>query len=465
MKNTGKATPQATCTYLGVENSWVRKLGKTNLSVGALGFGTYRVDQGDPAHEQALRRVLDGGHVNLIDTACNYTGGQSEELIGRVFGEFIASGKGLREAFVFVTKAGYLTDELLAHARAGGVPEDSISKLGEDHWHSFDPLALDEAIPRSLDRLGLTCIDVFLIHNPEYFLKSREAEPLMQLRDDFYRRVEAAFECLEKWVQKGAIGSYGISSNTLGFPPEDRHGTSLERFVLAAENVASKNHHFRVVQAPLNLLERDVLTTLSNTDMGVLTNRPLNAIENGSVYRLSQDFSLREAMEFRERARALRHLERVFKRGYASQCSGLEIRTVFFVNELARGLGTFPTRVSLADYMTYTHMPRIRRLFTELDAVLANAEGFSQWRDQYWSSLLAFVRSAMAQLEQRDMEKLAPIFRALEEQLPEKLQETNWAQRAWWFCSTQPGVSSVLVGARQPKYVEDIHDLALRWDE
>ena len=61
----------------------MRPLGNTGLDVHPLGFGCYRIADGNPVHESALREYLNRGG-NLIDTSANYTDGLSEQLIGRV---------------------------------------------------------------------------------------------------------------------------------------------------------------------------------------------------------------------------------------------------------------------------------------------------------------------------------------------------------------------------------------------
>ena len=460
---TGRATPEGTRAHLKHGVPWSRVLGKTALATGALGFGTYRMDRGNPAHEAALRHVFQGGCVNLIDTASNYTGGQSEELIGHVLGDEIRQGRLSREGLILVTKAGYLTDALLQRARDGAVPSDSISQLGEDHWHSFHPSVLDAAIQQSITRLGVECIDIFLLHNPEYFLIERQGTDSGSVRTEFYDRIAEAFECLEKWVEAGVLGAYGVSSNTLGFGPEAPTGVSSVELQRTAHRVAGERHHLRVVQCPLNVFETLALPEIEETQLAVLTNRPLNAIENGTVYRLAESYSMREAMTFRERARELRRLENSFKAKFQSRCASVDARRVFFANELGHGLTRFPSRVSLDDYMIYNHTPLLRSTFECLDKLLGNQPGYLSWRDSYWRALRVFVEAATAQLEQRDLQKIAPICEQVFGDLPTQLEEASLAQKAWWYCVSRPGVTTALAGAREPKYVQEMHRLAELW--
>ena len=54
-----------------------------------------------------------------------------------------------------------------------------------------------------LERLNVECIDVYLLHNPEYFLEGAiKNYDVLEARRQYYRRIEAAFQFLEKEVEK-----------------------------------------------------------------------------------------------------------------------------------------------------------------------------------------------------------------------------------------------------------------------
>ena len=69
-----------------------------------IGFGCYRISRHAREHYQALSRALVCG-CNLIDTAANYTNGDSEQVIGEVLAEHPE-----HDAFI-ITKAGYVQGE------------------------------------------------------------------------------------------------------------------------------------------------------------------------------------------------------------------------------------------------------------------------------------------------------------------------------------------------------------------
>jgi len=130
-------------------------------------------------------------------------------------------------------------------------------------------------------------IDVLLLHNPEYFLSDAahhpDGRPLEETRAAFYDRLNRAFRYLDGAVAAGRIGAYGISSNTCVSPPDDPEATSVTRMFEASGG------RMGVLQLPYNLCETGALlerntpegTALDAAparDLGVLVNRPLNAI-------------------------------------------------------------------------------------------------------------------------------------------------------------------------------------------
>jgi aryl-alcohol dehydrogenase-like predicted oxidoreductase len=92
----------------------------------------------EPDAERVLRRSIDMG-FSLIDTADAYGGGRMEHLVGTVAKD--------HPELVVVTKAG-------------------IDRTTDPHRKTFDPTYLRGAVERSLKRLRLEAIPVFLLHHP-----------------------------------------------------------------------------------------------------------------------------------------------------------------------------------------------------------------------------------------------------------------------------------------------------------
>lgn len=271
-------------------NHFLRPLGTTGLRCYPLGFGCYRVMDGNATHEQALREYLARGG-NLIDTSANYGDGRSEILVGQVLRDFPG------DRVIVVTKGGYIQGKNMALALRRQFPE--VVEYGQGLWHSIHPEFLETQITMSAERMQRPYIDVYLLHNPEYYLEDQahrkgvgESE-----RQEFYRRVKEAFRFLEAKVAEGKIGWYGISSNNFGMPVSVSTMTSVERCWQAAEDLTPA-HHFRVVQLPMNLCEsggalehnnsgKTVLEYCRAHGIGVLINRPLNAFSRNRMVRLA----------------------------------------------------------------------------------------------------------------------------------------------------------------------------------
>lgn len=289
-------------------------LGKINLMVSRLGFGTYRCHHGIKSHHEALLLALERG-CNIIDTSANYTDGNAEVLIGDIFNQQIVWGNLEREQVVVVSKTGYIQGENMEVAlerERNSNPFPEVVKYQPELWHCMHPDFIEDQITRSLARMHLDTLDIYLLHNPEYFLNHahRDGTPVREdTEKEFYDRIRRAFFRMEKLVDEGLFRYYGISSN--GFPLAEKsfEHVSLARIWKAYEDaclqrgLSTKAGHFAVIQLPFNWLEHSAVTLKNNLfqkqhysvlelskhlHLGVLVNRPLNAIYNNRLLRLAE---------------------------------------------------------------------------------------------------------------------------------------------------------------------------------
>ena len=288
---------------------------RAGTSFGRIGFGSYRVDDRTPAHRIALERALDGG-CTLIDTSTNYTDGGSESLVGAVLAGRESRAPGSRGRVLVVSKIGYVQGrnlDLALERERRGDPFPEMVRYMDGCWHCIHPEFLRDQLERSLRRLRAERLDVCLLHNPEYFLSDaahRGVPDLERTRAEFYRRVQSSFAFFEEQVERGVLTAYGVSSNTVVGPAAGAETTSLGRFLDAARAAGGAAHHFRVVQWPMNLFEggaaleantghpappgrasggvaQTALEAARAAGLEVLVNRPLNAILEGRLLRLS----------------------------------------------------------------------------------------------------------------------------------------------------------------------------------
>ncbi len=185
-------------------------------------------DWGNQDHDDSIRiihRALDAG-INFIDTADVYSGGESEEIVGKA----LAGGR--REHVVLATKV---------HGTMG---EDCNEFGNSRRW-------IVKEVENSLRRLGTDWIDLYQIHRPEADTQ-----------------IDETLGALTDLIRAGKVRYIGSST----FPASQ---------IVEAQWVAEKRGRERFVceQPPYSLLvreiENDVLPTAHRYGMGVIPWSPL----------------------------------------------------------------------------------------------------------------------------------------------------------------------------------------------
>jgi aryl-alcohol dehydrogenase-like predicted oxidoreductase len=458
-------------------------LGRTGLTACRLGFGGYRVNDESPVHRTALERALAGG-VNLIDTSTNYTDGASERLVGRVLDEAVRQGRLRREEIIVVSKIGYVQGANLTLARereAAGRPFPEMVQYQAGCWHCVHPEFLQDQLRRSLERLRLETLDVCLLHNPEYFLSdaARRGEGgIDAVREEFYRRLAAAFRFFEAQVAAGTLGWYGVSSNTVANAGADPESTSLSRMLAAAREAGGSGHHFAVIQLPVNLFEsravlersdppdpaaslrRTVLELASAEGLGVLVNRPLNAASGPGVVRLA-DFAPAPVGGVDRQLEVVRRLEAEYRREIAAHLrAGPDSDTPESVLSWADQLRILRDRRPSVTYWEQIEW-QVRGLTARVTGALDRGitgdlvERWREWRDQYLSELDRLLDEFRAEAAGRSQTQSRAVAGVVDPLLPPERRGASLSQKALWVLASTPGVSTVLVGMRRPAYVED----------
>jgi aryl-alcohol dehydrogenase-like predicted oxidoreductase len=253
-------------------------------------FGTYRVSNLNPQHIEALKEAIESG-ITLIDTSTNYLDGGAEKAVALALRSFDDEQ---REKIEIISKFGYIQNTTLARHKES--PFEDVVEYSENCYHSIAKSFLQDQLSLSLERLEMTKIDCYLIHNPEYYLldainKGIEKDERL---DEMYRRIEDCFIALEEEAIEGRIASYGISSNSFAKAKNDIEFLPYEDLITLAENAAKylklDKHHFTTIELPINLLEREGLKCAKwakKNGLRVMSNRPLNAMQDGLMLRLA----------------------------------------------------------------------------------------------------------------------------------------------------------------------------------
>ncbi|MEN3335707.1 MAG: hypothetical protein V7641_5072 [Blastocatellia bacterium] len=250
-------------------------------AVSSIGLGTYLGhwdERTDRMYQEAIRRAIELG-CNVIDSAINYRFQRSERAIGAALKQLVDAKRAARDEVIITTKGGFIPfdNEPPRDPRAwivdnlidtGAARADEI--VGGSHCMS--PGYLDNQLSRSLENLGLACVDVYYIHNPETQLQA-------VARDEFNKRIRAAFAFLEEAAAAGRIGFYGTATwNGYRQPPTARDYLSLAELVGIARELAGDQHHFRVIQLPYNLAMPEAFTEANQIIEGELLS-PLMAAD------------------------------------------------------------------------------------------------------------------------------------------------------------------------------------------
>ena len=501
-KITGYATSQTTQAFAdrmnaqnpSFEANAYRRLTGTDLITSKIGYGTYRVHDQNETQAETLETAIEAG-CNLIDTSSNYTDGGSETLIGNVLQKMISANKIKREEIILVSKVGYMQGQNLEQAQqreASGNPWEDVVKYMEGCWHCIHPDFLIDQWTRSTERLGLETIDVYLLHNPEYFLSDAKNRSSLSswevIRDTFYDRVYRAFVQMEQFVADGKIRYYGISSNTFPSSQTDFEYVSLNRVYEAAAKAAETVYgdhavsHFKVIQLPYNLLESEALTEANNEingirgtifeaakslGLGVLVNRPLNAFKNNRMTRLAQyehrpNADYPQMMSLAEGAltQIETRLESTLKSWGIFDSVQNQVNVHLFY-DVAQQLGGFMPRVQDRNHweqILQQHLiPQINAYLRQTGIACMNQHQ-TEWEDllaQYVQALNTLFVIITEIFNSVEAEKVEPISQALNQHLSDDQGALSLSQRALNFVTSSPGVSVVLNGMKREEYVED----------
>jgi aryl-alcohol dehydrogenase-like predicted oxidoreductase len=269
----GRATPEATARYAArfpqaASGHFRQAAGK--LTVSSIGIGTYLGEPDDATDRRYTEAVVAAGEggINLIDTAINYRLQRSERSVGAALAALVQRGFA-REEFLICTKAGFLTPD-------ADMPEDINEYFAREYvepgimrpeeiaagCHCMAPKFLANQLERSRHNLGLACIDVFYLHNPETQLS--EVSP-----EEFRRRIRGAFAFLESAVAQQKIAAYGLATwNAFREDKTSPTYLSLDEMASIAREIAGDAHHFRFAQLPFNLAMPQALTKANQLVQG-----------------------------------------------------------------------------------------------------------------------------------------------------------------------------------------------------
>ncbi len=446
-----------------------------------IGFGSYRIDNRIEEHFNSLKKAIDSG-ITTIDTSANYSDGRSEILIGNILNDLVENGSMKREDFFLITKGGYMQGNNYNFAlkkKEQGIPFPEVVEFDNGLWHCIHPFFLEDQINRQLYRLDQAdkgYIDVYLLHNPEYFLKNarKNAYDKKEAAEEYYKRIKAAFEFLEEKVREGKIKYYGISSNTFVESSICFDFTSLERVYDIAVNI-TESHHFKIIQLPFNLIEsgafyernqqentKTVLEFANERGITVIVNRPLNAITETGLVRLADfradQFSREELLKYLE---VVVSIEEDFLTGAEANLylepKDLKIlkSNLNFGEMLKNSWERFGSIEHLNDYIEFSFSYRLHGLIDFFEDKVKD-EHYSEIFDKYVKFVFKVLNLITNYYKEKANLRAKNFHTIIDKHLEKEFHHLTLSQKAVLVINSVPGVDCVLVGARKEVYVDDI---------
>lgn len=197
-----------------------RTLGKTGEKISTIGMGTWKMgDARNPRKRReqidSLRRGIELG-MNLIDTAEYYADGKAEQLVGEAV-------RGTKRDDIFIT-----------------------TKVWPTHLRHDDVL---DACSRSIRRLGVEQIDLYLIHWPN---------PRVPIRE--------TMGAMEKLVRDGLVRHIGVSNFSVDQAREAQD--ALTKNELASNQVEYSMTHRTIENDVLPYCEKERITVMAYSPLG-----------------------------------------------------------------------------------------------------------------------------------------------------------------------------------------------------
>jgi aryl-alcohol dehydrogenase-like predicted oxidoreductase len=452
-----------------------------------IGFGCYRIDYRVEEHYKSLYKAILGG-ITVIDTSGNYSDGGSETLVGNVVTDLLNEKKIKRSDITIITKAGYIQGKNFKFAmdrKRSGNPYRDVVEYSNNLWHCISPDFLEDQIILQLERLKQNYargyIDVYLLHNPEYFFgwakNQNDFISESDVQNEFYSRIKKAFVFLEEKVSSGIIKYYGISSNTFHVNTQIYDFVSLER-IIGIANEISPDNHFRYLQFPFNLLEPGalleknqknnsaaLLDVTKKNNIFVLVNRPLNSVTPKGLIRLAdfpvEDFS---DSDFRNQLSLSTELENNLKNRELEQfnieeTSLSKLKAILQIaTSIKENWNNFTSIEHLNDVVDNFFVPRIKYLTD-----LFHSEQFDRDTEDYFDNYLFELQKLIKMVSNiykiKANKRNNFIKTIVESHLKKNLHNLTLSQKAVQILRSVDGIGCVLVGAKRQNYVEEMIDI------
>jgi hypothetical protein len=209
-------------------------------------------------------------------------------------------------------------------------------------------------------------------------------------------------------------------------------------------------------------LDRTVLEYAAERGIGVLVNRPLNAIVGEGMLRLASITPGAQEIEIEAQFAIVAALETDFRRDIASHLQTAEGSvppdSLFrWSADLQGAAAHIRGREHWEALESQRILPRLLQVVQTLDQSLPGklGETWQAWRSRYLPELQKLLGELRRQAALKSQEAIAGVVAALDPLLSADRRGESLSRKALWVVASTPGVGSVLNGMRTPAYVDD----------
>lgn len=220
-----------------------------------LGIGLYQGEESDLVDArlfEIMEHALAMG-INVVDCAPSYRNLRSEKVLGAIVRRYP------NQNFFISTKGGFVPfdfsqlveaeDEFVQNLFNKGLIRPEL--FDKDYFQTFDWRFLDYLLANTLQTISRDYVDVYYLHNPEYFLAKVG-------RQRFIKVMKDVFVWLKNRIEIGQIKAFGIASWHGFFNDSEETTLQLLDFVQLSDEVGIRAY-FQFVQVPFNFSQTKAL--------------------------------------------------------------------------------------------------------------------------------------------------------------------------------------------------------------
>jgi aryl-alcohol dehydrogenase-like predicted oxidoreductase len=213
-----------------------------------VGVGLYQGEETDESDRKLLEvlefALLSG--VLVFDCAPSYRNRRSEKILGELIRLYP------NQDYFISTKGGFVPFDF---SQGEQKEKEYINELVAKGWirpqffdynffQCFDPLYLDHSLNTTLTTLSRDSVELYYLHNPEYFLEKVG-------RDRFLAVMRDVFLWIREKIEAGQMKAFGISSWFGFFNLDPKKRLQVLDFFKLAEEVGIQSY-FNCIQVPYN---------------------------------------------------------------------------------------------------------------------------------------------------------------------------------------------------------------------